>query len=114
MDSSEQVVDALNQAKDFVISDIGSNTVTKVMNEVLELEMNGPESFHNVQEIELVKAIFGTHAHATTKIFELFINMIQEGALVPDMEVINKMAADASCIFNINKDEDEEENEDEE
>lgn len=82
------VLDAMEQAKANMIQDHGNYLVQKVCTEVLEIEgfPSGPEEFHSLQEQEIVKAVFGTHAVGVHRAFHVVMKMIKEGALIPDYD----------------------------
>lgn len=90
----KEVLDALEVAKTHAIAVNGSTLVNKVMSEVLELEEfpSGPESFHSIQESEIVKAVFGSHAMGVEKSFSVFMSMIKDGILIPDIKAMRKLA----------------------
>lgn len=93
-DKMQGVLDAIEKAKVSMIQNHGNYLIQKVCEGVLELESfpAGPEEFHNIQEQELVKAIFGTHAIGVHRAFHIITKMIQEGALVPDYEKMTELA----------------------
>jgi len=93
-DKMQGVLDAIEKAKVSMIQNHGNYLVHKVCSEVLELEPfpAGPEDFHNIQEQELVKAIFGTHAIGVHRAFHIVMKMIKEGALVPDYDRMTELA----------------------
>lgn len=93
-DKMQGVLDAIEKAKVSMIQNHGNYLVHKVCTEILELEPfpAGPEDFHNVQEQELVKAIFGTHAIGVHRAFHIITKMIQEGALIPDYDRMTELA----------------------
>jgi hypothetical protein len=90
----KEVLDALEVAKTSAIAMNGALLINKVMSEVLDLEdfPSGPESFHSVQESEIVKAVFGSHAMGVEKSFKVFMSMIEEGILIPDMKAMREKA----------------------
>jgi hypothetical protein len=90
----KEVLDALEVAKTHAIAMNGATLINKVMSDVLELEdfPSGPESFHNVQESEIVKAVFGSHAMGVEKSFSVFMSMIKDGILIPDIKAMRRLA----------------------
>jgi hypothetical protein len=90
----KEVLNALEVAKTHAIAMNGATLVNKVMSEVLELEEfpSGPESFHSIQESEIVKAVFGSHAMGIEKSFSIFMGMIKDGVLIPDIKAMRKLA----------------------
>lgn len=94
----KEVLDALEVAKTHAIAVNGATLINKVMSEVLELEEfpSGPESFHSIQESEIVKAVFGSHALGIEKSFSVFMGMIKDGVLIPDIKAMRKLAEQIS------------------
>lgn len=87
-------LNAIEKAKMNMIQNHGNQLLHKVCTEVLELESfpAGPESFHSIQEEQVVRAIFGTHAIAVHRAFHVIMQMIKEGALVPDYDKMTELA----------------------
>ena len=90
------VLDAMEQAKVNMIENHGNYLVQKVCTEVLEIEgfPSGPEEFHSLQEQEIVKAVFGTHAVGVHRAFHVVMKMIKEGALIPDYDKMLQLASE--------------------
>lgn len=113
-------IKSFEEAKSFIIGSGGMKVVSKVFEDIFEVDQfpSEPDTIHPLREETLVKGLFLCHAIAVTKIVDTVIDMLKSGTLEANgdkakiqAEKLKKKMKEKG--FNLDSDEEEEEDQEE-